>query len=442
MNLRKFIIFLIVLTTLVMTIACQDKTNPVQNKIDGTVTLSTIDDSDLVKAMKDTAYVIVDTRINDSFNGWDLDGKPGHIQGAVDFSYNWLNADDALLKETLMVKNITVDKNIILYDTNLEHAMKVKTFLNKKGFDAVEIYDLNQWTDVLVQYENYQLILPAQIVKSIVDGHKPETFEAAGKIKIVEASWGESKTSYDNGHVPTAFHINTDAVEPPPSWLLPSDDVLLDFLLNHGLESTDTVIVTGEEQMAAYRIALILRYLGVSDVRVLNGGTTAWTDAGYELETDSHEPVSVKAFGIDVPANPELIETISELQSSLTEPLFTLIDNRTWQEYIGDTSGYSYHDKMGRIPGAVFGYAGVDNAYSLSYFRNPDNTMRRPEEFIALWESRGIDLNNRLAFMCGSGWRASEVFFYADVYGIKSITLFSDGWIGWSKDNLPSETGE
>ena len=37
-------------------------------------------------------WVIVDTRLNDAFNGWALDGvaRGGHIEGAVDFSANWL----------------------------------------------------------------------------------------------------------------------------------------------------------------------------------------------------------------------------------------------------------------------------------------------------------------------------------------------------------------
>jgi thiosulfate/3-mercaptopyruvate sulfurtransferase len=450
MKTKKIITLALAVILLFTMIACQDTTNEAnvteneiasnetQDKEDTTILEETV----IIEAMNDVNSIIVDTRLNDSYNGWNLDGKPGHLEGSVDFSYNWLSADDDLLIKTLNTKGITSEKNIILYDTDLEHAKKVQTYLENKDFKSVTVFDLNQWSGELVQYENYKLIVPAQIVKSIVDGEKPETFESAGTIKIVEASWGEAKNSYDNGHIPTAFHINTDAVEPPPEWTLASDDVLLVFLLAHGFESTDTVIVTGEEQMAAYRVATVLRYLGVSDVRVLNGGTKAWTDAGYDLETDSNPVVAVESFGAEVPANTDMIETLEELQVSLNDPSFTLVDNRTWEEHIGESSGYSYHDKMGRIPGAVFGYAGFENSYSMSYFRNPDNTMRRPEEFIALWEANGIDVNNRLAFMCGSGWRAAEVLYYADVYGLDSISLYSDGWIGWSNNGLPTESGE
>ena len=49
-------------------------------------------------------------------------------------------------------------------------------------------------------------------------------FEEGKKVKIVEASWGEEKESYAKGHVPTSIHINTDTVEPPPAWMLASDE--------------------------------------------------------------------------------------------------------------------------------------------------------------------------------------------------------------------------
>lgn len=54
----------------------------------------------------------------------------------------------------------------------------------------------------------------------------------------------------------------------------------------------------------------------------------------------------------------------------------------------------------------------------------------------------GIDLNKHLSFMCGSGWRAAEVLYYAQVMGLENTSLYSDGWIGWSNDpSNPVETG-
>ena len=224
--------------------------------------------------------------------------------------------------------------------------------------------------------------------------------------------------------------------------MLADDDTLLGVMLENGISKTDTVIVSGEAQMAAYRVALVLRYAGVEDVRVLNGGTAAWKSAGYELETESNKPEPITDFGGEFPGNPDIVDTIEELQQMLPSQEFTLVDNRTWDEYTGKSSGYSYHDKMGRIPGAVFGYAGKTDSNSLDYFRNIDDTMRNADEIIAMWQEGGIDTQNHLSFMCGSGWRAAEVLFYANVAGLDNVSLYSDGWIGWSNAGLPSETGE
>ena len=44
--------------------------------------------------------------------------------------------------------------------------------------------------------------------------------------------------------------------------------------------------------------------------------------------------------------------------------------------------------------------------------------------------------------MCGGGWRAAEVMTFAQVMGLSSTSLYSDGWIGWSIDRRnPVETG-
>ncbi|WP_416198989.1 MAG: Thiosulfate sulfurtransferase [Sporanaerobacter sp.] len=416
--------------------------------------LETITTEKLKEKLNDDSWIIVDTRINDAYNGWKLDGvkRGGHIAGAVDFSANWLKVKvedkEKILDEALKTKNITADKNIVLYDANGKDALEVKDYLSKKGYKSLYVYDVRQWAEdeslPMEQYKNYHMIVPASIVKDIVDGKKPETFEDATNIKIVEASWGEEKTSYANGHIPTSVHINTDTIEPPPEWMLASDAELTQFALDYGFTKDDTIIVTGEAPMASYRVAMVLRYMGVKDVRVLNGGLNAWKAAGYEVETVSNKPVPGTDFGAKIPANPDLIDTIQEVKIGLSKPdEFTLVDNRTWEEHIGESSGYSYHDKKGRIPGSVFGYAGIGDSNSLQYYRNIDDTMRNADEIQKLWESCGIDTNKHLSFMCGSGWRAAEILTYANVMGYDNVSVYSDGWIGWSNNpDNPIETGD
>ncbi len=333
----------IIVTSLLLTLttalsACsKEEVNNIETKA--------ISTKELQSKLDDNSWVIVDTRINDAYNGWKLDGvkRGGHIEGAVDFSSNWLDVDnkdkEKILDEALQTKKIDKDKNIVLYDANGKDSEKVATYLSSKGYKNIYTYDVKEWANddslPMKQYDNYEMIVPAVVVKDLLDGKTPETFDKNKKVKIVEASWGEEKETYLKGHVPTAVHINTDSIEPPPSWMLDSDENLkkfaldygftkndketylkghvptavhintdsiepppswmLDsdenlkkFALDYGFTKNDSVIVTGKDPMASYRIAVVLRYIGIEDVRVLNGGNDAWKRAGYELETKSN----------------------------------------------------------------------------------------------------------------------------------------------------------
>lgn len=441
------------LSALVLTMALfAGCSNEKENQKVADIEVKTIATKELQDKLSDDSWVVVDTRINDAFNGWKLDEveRGGHIKGAVDFSANWLTVDskdkEKTLDKALETKGIEKDKNIVLYDANGKDAKEVANYLSEKGYKNLYTYNVADWAKdeslPMESYENYEMIVPATIVNDILDGNKPETFENSKNIKIVEASWGEESEAYSKGHVPTSVHINTDTVEPPPQWMLASDEELAKFANDYGFTKDDTVIVTAPDVMASYRVAVVLRYIGINDVRVLNGGNDAWTSAGYELETKSNKPVAGNDFGATIPANPDLIDTQAELKEMLKDSNNVLVDNRSWDEYIGKISGYSYHDKKGRIPGAVYGYAGT-SATTLEDYRNIDNTMRNAAEIKALWKDAGIDTNKHLMFMCGSGWRAAEVLTYANVMGFDNTSLYSDGWIGWSNDTSnPTETGE
>ncbi len=215
------------------------------------------------------------------------------------------------------------------------------------------------------------------------------------------------------------------------------------FASDYGFQADDTVVISSEDITASYRLAVVLEYMGVADVRVLNGGLAAWRRAGYPVETKRHAPPTSNGFGAILPGNPALIVSSDAVKKELPKrDKFALVDTRTWAEFIGETSGYSYHGHKGRIPGSKYGQADYKGPNSVSPYRNIDGTMRNADEIVALWRTAGIDTSHHLCFMCGGGWRAAEVLTYARVNGLEQTTLYSDGWIGWSNDpRNPVESG-
>jgi thiosulfate/3-mercaptopyruvate sulfurtransferase len=203
------------------------------------------------------------------------------------------------------------------------------------------------------------------------------------------------------------------------------------------------VVVSGKDPTASYRLAIVLQYMGVADVRVLNGGFDAWKRAGYPVETQSVLPPKSPGFGSTIPKRPALIVGTADMKTRLKQPRkFVLVDARTWAEFIGTTSGYKYHFRKGRIPGSTYGQSTFTGSNSLTPYRNIDNTMRNADEILALWKRSGISTDKHLSFMCGGGWRAAEVLTFARVIGLPKTSLYSDGWIGWSNEKSnPIETG-
>ena len=436
--------------------ACGNNSGVKENE-EKNLSTKTITTEELSKNIKDENWVVVDTRENDAFNGWKLDGvkRGGHIEGATDFSASWLDVNaenkEERLQKDLKDRGISKDKNIVLYDANGKDASEVANYLSEKGYENLYTYDVKEWTEddknAMKSYENYEMLVPVSWVKDLIDGNKPEGYSGK-EFKIFEVSWGEEKDSPDylkKGHIKGAVHINTDDVEEGPVWNRFSDEKLKEFAKANGITVDTTVVLYGEDTTPAARVATILKYLGVKDVRLINGGTQKWIDAGYELEKESNPKQSVSDFGAEVPVNKDYIIDLDEVKKIYNDKsTTTLVDVRNWDEYIGKISGYDYIKTTGRIEGALWGHAGTKAG--MDQYRNIDNTMLNEDQILKMWSDYGITPDKKLVFYCGTGWRAAEALYYADVMGIKDITLYDGGWNEWSGNTgnpaNPIEKGE
>ncbi|WP_291563966.1 MULTISPECIES: rhodanese-like domain-containing protein [unclassified Clostridium] len=450
---KNLSLILILSLSIVLLAACGKKE---ESKVE--TTGKTISTSELKDKIGKDDWVIVDTRESDAFNGWKFDEvtRGGHVKGATDFSASWLKVDsqdkEKILDEALKTKGISNEKNIVLYDANEKDASEVADYLAKKGYENLYTYDVKEWAKdsslEMESYPNYEMVVPVSWVKDLVEGKKPETYNG-NDFKIFEVSWGDETKSPDYlkvGHIKGAVHINTDEVEEGPLWNRLSDDKLIKFAEGKGITVDTTTILYGPDSTAAYRVAAILKYLGVKDVRVINGGTEKWKASGYELEKESNKATPVGSFGVTTPANKGYIIDMPEAKEILADKQGSkLVDIRAWEEYTGKISGYDYIKPTGRPAGAVWGHAGTDSS-SLQDYRNLDNTMRNKDEILAMWKEWGITPDQRLSFFCGTGWRAAEVLVYADVMGLKDISLYDGGWNEWSGNTGnpagPVETGE
>jgi molybdopterin synthase sulfurtransferase len=404
---------------------------------------------------------VVDCRPVDAYNGWRLAGEPrgGHIAGARSLPVKWSTYLDWI--EIVRSKAIVPSQPVVVYGYTDEEAESVASLFRRAGYDDVHVYHgfVAEWspdtTLAMERMPRYRHLVPAEWVNDLVAMRKPPEYDGDGF--VVCHTHYRNHADYLEGHIPGAVSLDTLLLEAPETWNRRSPSEVRDALLGLGITADTTVVVYGRfsfpdnadpfpgssaGQLAAFRCAFIMLWAGVRDVRVLNGGVQSWHDAGLELSTDPVEPRPATAFGVEVPAVPELAVDLPEARRILASPGANLVSVRSWAEYIGQVSGYNYIEKKGRIPGSVFGNCGSD-AYHMENYRNLDHTTREYGEIVEAWRAAGITPDRHNAFYCGTGWRGSEAFFNAWLLGWPRVSVFDGGWYEWSSDpSNPIETGE
>ncbi len=417
---------------------------------------------------RDGDVAVVDVRPTAAYHGWRLrdEARGGHVPGAVPFPRSWFaTLPEAALEKMLDARRVTPQRSIVLvgHDAGLSgdgdvHMATAR--LGELGCRKVKVLagGAQAWAAAedapLERLPRYrQLVHPEWLSNLLRTGQAPEL--DGGPWRLLHVSF-DNRQDYDRGHIPGAVHLDTIAVEEPEHWNRRSPDGLREALLERGITADTTVVLYGRcgrpdmsqaqpgreaGQIAAMRAAVLLMYAGVRDVRVLDGGLGAWLAAGGRVEKTETVPEAAASFGAAIPGRPDYVIDLEEVRQYLEDPGSAVVSMRSWAEFIGEVSGYHYIGPRGRIPGSVFGNCGSD-AYHMETYRNHDNTMRDPREIEALWRAAGITPDKRVAFYCGTGWRASEAFFYAYLLGWERIAVYDGGWYEWSIDaGNPVETG-
>ncbi len=288
------------------------------------------------------------------------------------------------------------------------------------------------------------VLISPEWVKSLIDYHKPGSASAAPaeynydrshKYLIFETQWGTfadadagwADNTYRLGHIPGAIHSNSDTYENGfPRWFLLPDNELKTAAGSMGITPDTTVVVYSNSPIFAARLWWILKYIGVTDVRFMNGGVNQWVASGNAAETIINNPVATTYTGT---VNPAFIATTPYVEAHYTDSTKQLVDVRTGSEYVGLISGYGYLVNKGRIPNAIWGYNADDSS---KHYSNSDGTLRSYEDIKSMWSSLGVTLDKETIFYCGGGYRSSLSFFYAYLMGYTNIRNYTNGWSEWS----------
>ncbi len=254
-------------------------------------------------------------------------------------------------------------------------------------------------------YPRAQLLLEAKDLQA-----------AAGKIVVLDA---RAKAKYAEGHVPGAVWVDHDA------WgkafnLAPDAKDWPGRVAALGIDNRKPVAVYDDGSVKdAARIWYILRYLGVKDVRLVNGGLAAWKTQKLPL-SDKLESAPLVVFNAGPPVA-SLHADQDRVLGFLKDKKVQIVDSRSEKEFCGDTK---LAKRGGTMPGALHLEWADALDPTTKKFKNADDLAK-------LFKEAGIDLAKPSVTFCQSGGRASVMVFTMELMGAKEVANYYRSWSEW-----------
>lgn len=261
----------------------------------------------------------------------------------------------------------------------------------------------------------------------------------APRLVVLDVRWrlgGPSPAElYAPGHLPGAVAVDLDRDLAAPvgdgsrgRHPLPAPEALQEALRRWGICADSTVVAYDDaDGSSAARAWWLLRWAGMGDVRVLDGGIAAWSAAGLPLteEVPTPEPG-------DMVVRPGGVPTLdADAAAAVAAGGGVLLDARAGARYRGEVEPID--PVAGHIPGARSAPT-AGNVDGLGRFLPPE---RLRERFAAL----GVESGRQVGAYCGSGVTAAQEVLALELAGVHAA-LYPGSWSEWVADpSRPVATG-
>jgi thiosulfate/3-mercaptopyruvate sulfurtransferase len=258
---------------------------------------------------------------------------------------------------------------------------------------------------------------------------------------VLDVRWtlsdGPATEAYTAGHIPGAVFVDLDrdlSAPPGPEGRhpLPAPAAFQAAMRAAGV-SADRPVVTYDlgDAMPAARAWWTLRYFGHPNVRVLDGGFPAWTEAPMDpaAERPLDTAVPTPAEG-DFTATPGAMPYLDADGAAEVARTGLLLDARAPERYRGESEPVD--PVAGHIPGAKSAPTTDDLA--------PNGRFHTPATLSAHYASLGASEDIPVATYCGSGVSAARELLALTIAGIPAA-LYVGSWSNWLATSHPVATG-
>jgi thiosulfate/3-mercaptopyruvate sulfurtransferase len=248
-------------------------------------------------------------------------------------------------------------------------------------------------------------------IRSAIDGSKPETFA--------------------QGHIPGSVHSDYDksgwrVTRNNVPFMVPTTPELEKLIGDLGIDENSHVVVipAGVNVLdfgSAARTYWTLKYAGVANVSILDGGLAGWKAAGLPLATGEQAP-SPAIFTATL--NNSILALASDVETIEHNGGATLIDARPASYFLGKERAPNV-EAYGHIPGAL----SVD---SEKFYDNATNRLKPKADLAAI--AQEIPAGAAVTY-CNTGhWAATDWFVLHELLGRSNARLYAGSMVEWTSN--------
>jgi thiosulfate/3-mercaptopyruvate sulfurtransferase len=187
-----------------------------------------------------------------------------------------------------------------------------------------------------------------------------------------------------------------------------------------GLRPEATIVVyDSDRSMVAARAWWVLRWAGLPDVRVLDGGISAWRNAKLPVAQSAPAPTPSQ-----ITLTPGHMPELDADGAAALARTGVLLDARIRPNYVGGTTSADAPPR-GHIPGAISAPA-PDNVTDYGNFADSDALS-------AIYGALGVADGKPVGIYCGAGMSAAHSVLALAALGIEAA-MYVGSWSQWAND--------
>jgi thiosulfate/3-mercaptopyruvate sulfurtransferase len=225
-------------------------------------------------------------------------------------------------------------------------------------------------------------------------------------------------------HIPSAIFFDIDALSDHSTALphmLPTPEAFSRSMASLGVGDQMTIVVYEQAGVfSAPRAWWMLRTFGASEVYILDGGLTAWIEAGFPTQAG---PVERASASFHATFDGAAVKSISDIQQMIAQHS-QILDARSSGRFSGAAPEPRPGISSGHMPGAT----------SIPFTELVEDGRLQPASKLrAYFAAKGVALDQPITTTCGSGVTAAVIALGLEIAGAQQVSLYDGSWAEYAQ---------